>query len=206
MVNRLVAYGDQDSTPARLNFTLVVKPEDKLIEKAWARLKVVGMVLLVFGLGCVALYWRIWPWVRSLFCPRLDIEQFDAGATELTIGDALPAMVEEALKRLDEGDRPSVHLVYAPIEGLKLPTDIKAITPLGGVASALLALFDNVLPQNVIVLKGCLQPPGPLGAGLTLTLVEKRTNKIVANQTIWQKTYDPTMSSKPDDKAMPAAY
>jgi hypothetical protein len=101
--------------------------------------------------------------------PRLDIQDFDDGATDLKIGKGLAAMVEESLQQFGEqGGLQSLDLIAEPVEGATMPTDIKWVsTPL----RILSQLMDRILPQRVVKLAGYVQNPGDRGAGLTLVLV-----------------------------------
>ncbi len=168
----------------------------------WAVLwgQTIGEILTMVAIGflvLVALWLRIFPWIIGFFFKRLDIEDFNKGA----VGDSvqgLEALVEESLNRLEtEGGRQRVHLVTGPVSELKIPASIKLATPQLNIISD---LIEWAFPQKVIALSGYLQKTAGQGAGLTLSLVEKWTGNIVANNTIWQKDYDPIMTPSENDK------
>ncbi len=141
----------------------------------------------------VALWLRILPWIKGLFFKRLDIEDFNKGSVG-DIAQGIEVMIEESLKRFEsEGRRQRVHLVSGPISELKIPASIKEATPQLNIISD---LIEWAFPQKVIALSGYLQKTVDRGAGLTLSLVEKWTGNIVANNTIWQKDYDPDYDPK----------
>ncbi len=145
----------------------------------------------------VALWLRILPWIKGFFFKRLDIEDFNKGAVG-DIAQGLEVLLEESLKRFEtEGRRQRVHLVAGPISELKIPASIKEATPQLNIISD---LIEWAFPQKVIALSGYLQKTADRGAGLTLSLVEKWTGNIVANNTIWQKDYDPMMTLSSNEK------
>ena len=165
---------------------------------------------LKYLLGEKIFFWRLPWWIRTLgelvlallivFLvvrriynlrkPRLDIEDFDKGATNLDIGKGLAAMVEVSFKQIGEsgahGSRPS--LIEGPIEKFEIPADVKSVHPY---IKIMTQLFEWIFRPDVYTLSGYLQKPGgDLGAGLTLSLVRKKKGEIIANETIWQKDFD----------------
>ncbi len=166
----------------------------------WLKLQIVpwiqpiGEILVLIAIAVLAgfgIYYRVFPWISGFSNPKLDIEDFDQGATGLDIGKGMKALVEESYKKLGEGS-PRVHVVDKPIEKIEIPADIKG-APYFEIVSQ---LVEWVFPQNVITLSGYLQKPGSFGAGLTLGLVNSRTGEIIANHTIWQRDFDPIMTQK----------
>jgi tetratricopeptide (TPR) repeat protein len=179
---------------------------------------------LEYLLGEKIFFWRLPWWIRplgelvlilaivflvvrriyNLRKPRLDIEDFDKGATNLDIGKGLAAMVEVSFKQIGEsgahGSRPS--LIAGPIEKFEIPADVKSVHPY---IKIMTQLFEWVFRPDVFTLSGYLQKPGgDLGAGLTLSLVRKKTGEIIANRTIWQKDFDPAIT--PPKEKDPAPY
>jgi tetratricopeptide (TPR) repeat protein len=175
---------------------------------------------LEYLLGGKIFFWRlpwwIWPMdkliiavlvmlqIRNLLRPRLDIEDFDKGATNLEIGKGLAAMVEMSFKQIGEsgahGSRPS--LIAGPIEKFEIPADVMSKHPY---IKIVYAFIEWLLRTDVYTLSGHLQKPGgDLGAGLTLSLVRKKTGEIMANETIWQKDFDPAIT--PSEANGPAPY
>jgi tetratricopeptide (TPR) repeat protein len=61
----------------------------------------VGEIVILL-LGVCILILRILPWLWSLYKPRLDIQDFDNGATGLQIGKGMMAMMEESLMQLGQ--------------------------------------------------------------------------------------------------------
>jgi len=164
----------------------------------WGIRPLVELLVVVIG---VLVVWLICRRIASRK-PRLDIEDFDKGATNLDIGKGLAAMVEVSFKQIGEfgahGSRPS--LIEGPIEKLEIPAYVKSVHPYIKILSA---LFEWVFRPDVYTLSGYLQKPGgDLGAGLTLSLVRKKTGEIMANETIWQKDFDPAITqSEANDPA-----
>nr|AAU83851.1 hypothetical protein GZ34G5_18 [uncultured archaeon GZfos34G5] len=179
---------------------------------------------LEYLLGEKIFFWRLPWWIRplgelfiallivflvvrriyNLRKPRLDIEDFDKGATNLDIGKGLAAMVEVSFKQIGEsgahGSRPS--LIAGPIEKFEIPADVKSVHPY---IKIMTQLFEWVFRPDVYTLSGYLQKPGgDLGAGLTLSLVRKKKGEIIANRTIWQKDFDPAIT--PPEEKDPAPY
>lgn len=179
---------------------------------------------LTYLFGDKIFFWRLPWWIRplgelvlallivflvvrriyNLRKPRLDIEDFDKGATNLDIGKGLAAMVEVSFKQIGEsgahGSRPS--LIDGPIEKFEIPADVKSVHPY---IKIMTQLFEWVFRPDVYTLSGYLQKPGgDLGAGLTLLLVRKNKGEIIANETIWQKDFDPAIT--PQEEKDPAPY
>ena len=136
--------------------------------------------------GLVVIWWIA---VRTERKPRLDIQDFDNGATGLEIGKGLSALVEQSLGQL--GERPGgirMALVASTIADAELivPNTKLVSTPLTFVSQ----LVDRILPKRVYTLSGYVQKSGYRGAGLTLTLANKR-GMVERNITLWQEDYDP---------------
>jgi tetratricopeptide (TPR) repeat protein len=113
-------------------------------------------------------------------------------------------MVEVSFKQIGEsgahGSRPS--LIAGPIEKFEIPADVMSKHPYLKIVSA---FIEWLLRTDVYTLSGYLQKPGgDLGAGLTLSLVRKKTGEIMANETIWQKDFDPAIT--PSKEKDPAPY
>ncbi len=169
-----------------------------------------GLSLLVeavaLSLGIIlffyAVIWRIHPWIRDLCKPRLNINEFDKGATNLEIGKGLGAMVEEKIKSFEKESHPSqeFRLVTGPIGKLEIPVDVKSATPQIKILSELL---EWLFPPNVITLSGYLEKQGDQGVGLTLSLVTNQTEEIIGSQTFWQEEYDPTTAQPANDDPEP---
>lgn len=159
--------------------------------------------IVIFLLGLYILISRIWPWLRSFYKePRLDIQDFDKGATGLEIGKGMGAMMEESLMQLETSGGAHVHLVEAEMLP-KIPVDVKSVSPQIKIMSD---LIEWIIPSNVITLSGYLEKPGDSGAGLTLSIVENQTGNILSNITIWQKDYDPTATQSAVKDNDPVPY
>ncbi|RCV64113.1 Tetratricopeptide (TPR) repeat [Methanophagales archaeon] len=163
----------------------------------------IGEILTFVGIGLL-IVWLIYLWIGYSRKPRLDIQDFDKGATDLDLGKGLAAMVEVSFKQIGElgahGRGP--RLIEGPIEKLEIPADVKSLHPYSKIVSA---LFEWLFRPDVYILSGCLQKPGgDLGAGLTLTLVRKKTGEIMANRTIWQKEFD--LAITPPEEKDPVPY
>jgi len=134
------------------------------------------------------------------FCkPRLDILDFDKGATSLEIGKGMTAMVEEKIKWFEtESHKPDrFEVVTGPIEKIEIPVDMKSVSfPI----KILSDLIEWLSPSNVITLSGYMEKEGDQGAGITLSLIKTQTGEIIASQTLWQEEFDPawTLSSAMD--------
>lgn len=142
----------------------------------------------------------------------LYIEDFDKGGTELDIGQTLAAMVEEECQNVhSKEDVQSVArkmtIVTAPTGKLELP-DVKSLVPQLGIFSQLANILPSLLSllgRKFFTLSGYLHPASDRGVGLTLTLKNEQGN-IIYNCTIWQKDYDPELSSKSDNSKNPTPY
>lgn len=162
--------------------------------------------IVIFLLGLYVLRWRIWPRIKGICEPRLDIQEFDKGTTGLEIGKGMEAIVEESLMRLvteDEPTRVHLHLAAGPIEKLAIPADVKSVSPQIKIVSE---LIEWIFPSNVITLSGYLQKPGDHGAGLTLSIAESPTRDIKGSITIWQRDYDPTATQSAVKDNDPVPY
>ncbi len=184
-----------------LSFEKISLSELRSWVELWGQtIQAIGEILATVAIGFLvlfALWLRILPWIKGFFFKRLDIEDFNKGAVG-DIAQGLEVLIEESLNRFEtEGRRQRVHLVAGPISELKIPASIKDATPQLNIISD---LIEWALPQKVIALSGYLQKTADRGAGLTLSLVEKWTGNIVANNTIWQKDYDPMMKSSSNEK------
>jgi hypothetical protein len=138
-----------------------------------------------------------WITLRTERKPRLDIQDFDNGAAGLEIGKGLSALVEQSLRQI--GEQPGgirMTLVASSVaEAELIVPDTKLVsTPLTFASQ----LVDWILPKRVYTLSGCAQKSGYRGAGLTLTLANKR-GMVEENTTLWQKDYDPLIG-KPKEK------
>jgi tetratricopeptide (TPR) repeat protein len=139
--------------------------------------------------------------LQDLYKPRLDIEDFEKGATALEIGKGLSAMIEEQYKNLGfQGGILSPQLVAGSPGNIGNPIDIQSLMP----TKQILSVFARILPSILsslpffskkYTLSGWIQSPSVRGVGLTLCL-KKQTGEIVANCTIWQKDYEPTMNAE----------
>lgn len=163
--------------------------------KAWAGpwLLPLAEILATFAiilLAYVALRRRVWPWVRNLFLcqrmPFLDVQDFDSEAESLKGGKGFAMMVEEQIGRIggpDEPLRPGI--VSAPATPPEVPASLLP-TPYLKILSQLISW---IVPQRIVTLSGYLLAPGDQGSGLTLTLTESWTGKVIGNQTIWEQDY-----------------
>lgn len=161
--------------------------------------------IAIFALVIYALFQRIIPWIFGFCKPRLDIQDFDKGATELEIGKGMPAMVEEAIRWFEKESHPhqQFSLVTGPIGKLEIPVDIKSASPN---IEYLSKLIEWLFPPNVITLSGFLEMPGIQGAGLTASLVKSQTGEIIASKTFWQKDYEPTLAQSLTKEIDSASY
>jgi hypothetical protein len=138
-----------------------------------------------------------WITLRTERKPRLDIQDFDNGAAGLEIGKGLSALVEQSLGQLGEGPggvRMTVVASTIADAELIVPDTKLVSTPLTFASQ----LVERVFPKRVYTLSGCVQKSGYRGAGLTLTLADKR-GMVEENITFWQKDYDPLIG-KPKEK------
>ncbi len=194
-------FGDAQEALARLNGGVLTKAY-KLYTWLLPALEII-VVIAIFAFIIFILYYKITPWIMGLFGrPRLDIQDFNNGATGLEIGKGMMAMVEESLMQLGENVQARVHLVSGPVEKLTIPVDIKEIsTPIKTVAN----LIEWLFPPNVITLSGYLEKPGNRGVGLTLSMVS-RSGDIIGNTTIWQKDYDSMTTQSVVKENDPTSY
>jgi hypothetical protein len=150
--------------------------------------------LAIVPLAYFALRRRLWPWFKRLFYPRpsLDVQAFDSASTELQSGKGFSMMIEESIMALGETDDGlDLKMVSGPLESLQVPAELLP-TPYLKILSQLVGW---AIPQRVVTLSGCLQAPRALGVGLTLTLAESWTGRIVATQTLWQADFDGVATS-----------
>ena len=158
---------------------------------SWRQLVIATLVAIT------VVYWILY---RVFGRSRLDIQDFDEGATDLEIGKTLAALVEESLKRFEqEGDRLSVDIMAEDITEVALPTEIKSVALPLTFASQ---VIDWLLRRKVITLSGYLHKPGERGAGLTMILADKE-EKVREIYTLWQKDYDPVMASQGGESQIP---
>jgi tetratricopeptide (TPR) repeat protein len=208
----------------------------KLQNEPWIRpFGEIVVLIAIVGLVLIAIYHRIWPRIKGFFKPplklwtrikgffkhplklwtrikgflkpqlKLNIEDFDKGATGLDIGKGMKTLVEESYTQLGEGHS-RLHLMDKPLDKIEIPVDITGIigAPYFKIVSQ---LIQWAFPPKLYTLSGSLQTSGNLGAGLTLRLVNRRTGEIVANYTIWQKAFDPTMTQQVASKSTdPTTY
>lgn len=162
-------------------------------------------VILIFILLYYAFLLRLWPRLKELKKPRLGIQDFDTGATNLSIGKGMVAMVEEKIKWFEKEryHHQKFDLVATiPMETLAIPADIKSISPATNYISQ---LVEWLFPPNVITLSGYMEKPEVHGSGLSLTLVNSRSGEIIGSQTLWQEDYGPVM--RPDiEEIDPESY
>ena len=178
--------------------------ENRIKIEPWIRS--IGEILVVGGIFVLAVFITLRLFklcTQNLLNPRLDIQDFDTGATELDMGKGLAAMVEVSFKQIGElgshGSSPKV--IAGPIEEFEIPADVKSVHPYIKIVSM---LIEWLFPPKVITVSGYLQKPGgKLGAGLTLALVESRTGTIIANRTIWQKDFDLAITSPETEDPTP---
>jgi len=122
----------------------------------------------------------------------VDIEEFDLGAVKLepSPSSGLASRIEQALNRLGATDklhRPG--LIDKPVESLELPADLASVPK---EVHAVWNFVTNLFPANVVALSGVLQHDTMWGVGLTLRLVNRKTNALWATHTIWQHEVNPT--------------
>jgi hypothetical protein len=194
-LQKVVKANPELDVPKKLEYLSGGKPafwrEWQQFFGSWRQFAIAMLVLAVI------VYWILY---RSFGKPRVDIQDFDKGATDLEIGKTLAAIVQESLKRFEqEGGRLSVDIIAEPITEVALPTDIKSVTSPLTFASQ---VIDRLIPQKVITLSGYLHKPGDRGAGLTMVLVDKK-GKVGESCTLWQKDYDPVMASPVDQSPIP---
>lgn len=161
-------------------------------------------VILIMLLLYYAIKLRILPRWKELKKPRLDIQDFDTGATNLNIGKGMVAMVEEKIKWFEKERYHSQKfelVASVPIGTLEIPADIKSISK---EANYISQLVEWLFPPNVITLSGCMEKPGVRGSGLTLTLVNSQSGEIIGSQTLWQDEYGPVV--RLDKEIDPESY
>jgi len=148
---------------------------------------------------------RIFPWIKAFCKPRLDILDFDKGATGLDIGKGMKAMVEEKIKwfEKDSHTHHGFELVTGPIEKIEIPADIKTVSP---PIKMLSAFIEWLSPSNVITLSGYMEKGGDQGVGITLSLVKSQTGEIISSQTLWQNEYDPAWALSSSNDTEPELY
>jgi hypothetical protein len=114
---------------------------------------------------------------------KLDIQDFDKGATSMDIGKQVSALVEEHLRRFDSSQgRGRAGLVTGVVEATALPAEIGTAAPQLKLISS---LIDFVLPPQQLVLNGFMQSSESHGAGLTVALSDTRGKEISSNVTLW---------------------
>lgn len=184
----------------------------------WPYIKVWGIPLLltaaeviativatiaIVALAYVALRRRVIPWVRNFFhkMPFLDVQDFESEVESMQGGKGFATMVEEQLGKTggsDSGLRPGI--VSAPAAPLEVPASLLP-TPYLKILSQLIGW---VVPQRIVTLSGNLLAPGDQGSGLTLTLTESWTGKVIGNRTMWEKDYGTPLPV--DESPNPESY
>lgn len=153
--------------------------------------------VLILLLLLWVIFGRLVPWIRRQRGLRLDIQDFDKGATGLELSKAFSALVEEALRECDtSGRRSRVELLTGPIDK---DVGIRNITNLDPRVNLISQLIDVILPPNVVTLAGSLQRSKARGAGVSVTLTHGTTGRMLANESIWLQPYDPKTASVVDD-------
>lgn len=160
----------------------------------WAR--TIAEFLIVVLLLLVLLR-RFVPWLSRQRRLRLDIEDFDKGTAGLELAKALPALVEESFRKSDAlGKRSRPELLTGPIDKTGSLSNIANLDPRVNLISQ---LIDIVVPPHVVTLAGSLQKSKVRGAGVSLTLTDGRTGRMLANESIWLEDYDPKTALVADD-------
>ena len=156
----------------------------------WA-VTLIGILLLPVVLAVI---WRIlkWVWaiVHGLISLGLDIEDFEIGTSgqDTAVASALARAVEEEIIQLStQGDRSLPHVVAAPMQEAQLPESVTATAP--EPLKTLLALVKWALSHSVMSVSGYMRKEKGRGVGLTLVLKKKPSEKILAEQTLWQNDY-----------------
>jgi tetratricopeptide (TPR) repeat protein len=184
----------------------------------WSFYNLVNAIVCLVGLVAIILLLNlIYVWIQGARKPRLNIQDFDKGGTELEIGKALAAMVQEEFQNADSkedspGSIPKMTLVAAPLGKLELP-EVKSLPTQLSIVSQLINLLPNLLSylpwiyKNSFILSGYLHPSSERGVGITLTL-KREKGELVGNCTIWQRDYDPNISitAKSDNAKDPSPY
>jgi hypothetical protein len=182
----------------------------------WMPIIVIGLLLVIllirFLILCCPILKKLTDWFWELISqPSLNIEDFDKGGTELDLGKTLATMVEEECQNIDSKEEVQsiarkMTIVTAPTGKLELP-DVKSLVPQLGIISQLTNLLPSLFSllgrkSFTFTLSGYLHPISDRGVGLTLTLKNEQ-GTIISNCTIWQKDYDPELSSKSDKNPAP---
>ncbi len=135
-------------------------------------------------------------WLLRRSGPSLDFKDFDKGATDLDIGKTLSALAQQQYHEFnDEGGALSVRLVDGDVSGFTIPVAISSAAPQLKVAEIVSAVLDWVIPSRVLEVSGALQKQGGRGAGLTLTLTEKYSHRVVDTVTLWQRDFGPSSTA-----------
>jgi tetratricopeptide (TPR) repeat protein len=164
---------------------------------------VIAIVLLAFAFVILITIFKIRHWIKGLLRPSLDIGDFDKGATGLEINKGLRAMVQEKYIMLGHERGMRFNIVEGPSNNFQFPADVN-VAPYFKFLSD---LIDWLFPPYVITLSGYLHKPGIHGSGITVSLVVKRTKKILGSCTIWQNELDlETTPEKTEESIDPTSY
>ncbi len=168
----------------------------------------VAIVLIAITLIILIAIVKIYPWIKGFKRPGLDIGDFDKGATDLEISKGLGAMVQEKYIMLGQEGSMRVNLVEGPLVKLDFPADVNVST--FNVTSYFKFVFELInwlFPPRVITLSGHLQKPGSCGSGITVSLVDSLTKKILGSCTFWQNEMDlETISKTAEESTDPTSY
>jgi tetratricopeptide (TPR) repeat protein len=131
---------------------------------------------------------------RSLSNLSLQIEDFDDGPSEGTIGKGVAQMVEEWFHHSYLRQDPQRTDILTGTSDLSLPADV-------GAAATQLKLLTSLLqwlfPPKVFVLSGYLHYSNAKGAGMTVSLADNRKKAVLDNVTLWESEFGRVSPQEP---------
>ena len=141
----------------------------------------------------VAVVFRVFPWIESLFVRKIDIQPFNKGPKDLEVGPGLAALVEEKIKPEIKAYRLDMVEGYLPY--FAIPDDVRKVVP----TLWLLDLLEWAFPPKVLQVKGNLLIKGSKGAGVTVSLVNQRDNRILDVASFWDYDQQPWAAALTND-------
>ncbi len=108
------------------------------------------------------------------------------------VGRHVAELVRDALHNLSfESDTREIRFVESATS-FDVGTKLQPMGPQGTLLGSALDLWQRLVAPARYVATGMLQPAGPLGVGLTVTL--QRTGEGLRSTTLWEATYDPSFT------------
>ncbi len=179
----------------------------------------VGETLLVYYLIILIVIPFLWLVIRRIHQRAwrkfsLNIMDFSEGGTKLEgMGKEIPARIAAAWMQLaaTKGSLAASLVDAADVDESKVNFPEIKFESASGIAKVLLSLLNWILQQtwflapNTLALSGEMHKSPTHGAGLTLAL--KGKNRVIAEDTLWQKDYEPGYAPPDDDnKKNPDAF